>query len=681
MHLLTRSRRGGAGRRLATRGPLAALLAVGLLAPVGLAPAAADVPTADPMPAAAGWVARQLDATSSPSAVQLADAILAFAASGSARDAGDAAVAKLTALGSGAYGTPGDAAKTLLALHAQGAGDSSLAGDAETALRGAVGGDGKIPYGTGQTQLFVQSLAILALETTTDGAPEAAVDFLEDGACGDDGSYRFVGGCPGGDVDTTAVAAQALIATARGAEAQIDFLLDVQNDDGSFGPVGDENTNSTSLAAQALRYAGEDVAADRALDWVVGQQRGCEAKPADRGSFATYTDAPGNVRIATTQAVFAGSAAMHELDASVSAADTAYLACSDAFCPPGAGVSVVVDFTTLLPDSEPVVACAPRIRSGMNGFDVLEAAGFDITTADFDFGEAICAIEDQPELADGECFHSSGGYWSYWTAERGGAWEEYQVGAADSTPQVGTIEGWAWAPSWPGGAPRVSTTPVPDAPLPAPPFDRGIADACPGSYPRTFTDTAGSVHEGAIRCLAAADITKGTSDPSRYAPRDDVKRGQLASFLARSYEQATGQALPAGSDRFSDVAGSVHERNINALAAAGVIKGVGDGTRFAPGETVTRAQMASLLSRFLDLLDDDRVNGSFPPATNRDVFSDDDGSVHETAINRLAVQGVVQGRRDGSYGPGADVTRDQLATFLARSLDLAVDAALAFPVR
>jgi hypothetical protein len=41
----------------------------------------------------------------------------------------------------------------------------------------------------------------------------------------------------------------------------------------------------------------------------------------------------------------------------------------------------------------------------------------------------------------------------------------------------------------------------------------------------------------------------------------------------------------------------------------------------------------------------------------------------------------VQGRRDGSYGPNADVTRDQLATFLARSLDLAVDAAIAYPVR
>jgi hypothetical protein len=63
------------------------------------------------------------------------------------------------------------------------------------------------------------------------------------------------------------------------------------------------------------------------------------------------------------------------------------------------------------------------------------------------------------------------------------------------------------------------------------------------------------------------------------------------------------------------------------------------------------------------------------------VFADDDGSVHEPAIDRLAVRGVVQGRQDGSYGPQAGVRRDQLASFLARALDLAVDEGLAQPVR
>lgn len=677
MHLLTRTRRGGARRRLVTRGSLTALLTVGLLAPVGLASAAADVPTGEPLPAAAGWVARQLAADTSASAVELADAILAYAATGSAAEAGDAALAELAALGDAALQTPGDAAKALLAVAAEDAGTSSFGTDAEAALRADMDADGRFPYGSpGSTQLFVQSLAVLALETTTDGAPAAAVDFLAAGACETDGSYDISGGCTG-DVDTTAVAAQALRAAGRDASAQIAFLVGAQNSDGSFGAPGDENTNSTALAAQALRDAGETAAADDALAWVLARQKGCGAPVGDRGSFATYTDADGDVRIATTQAVFAGSAALHELDATLSAAETAYLNCSDAFCPAGAGVSVVVDFTSLVPDGEPVVACATGMDDGADGIDVLRAAMFDVTTETSSFGDAVCAIDDRPVLDDSGCFGQ--GYWSYWTADRGGEWEAYQVGADDSTPVVGTIEGWSWAPApdYAAAPPRVSTTPVP---LPEPPYDRGITDACPGSYPRTFTDTAGSVHEPAIRCLAAAGITKGTSDPDRYAPREDVTRAQLASFLARSYEETTGEALPPGRDRFTDVGGGTHGRNINALAAADVIKGVGDGTRYAPNQTVNRAQMAALLARFLDLLDDGEVDGSFPPVTDRDVFGDDDGSTHEASIDRLAVQGVVQGRADGTYGPLRGVTRDQLATFLARSLDLAVDARYGAPV-
>jgi hypothetical protein len=680
VHLLTRTRRGGARRRLVTRGSLTALLTVGLLAPVGLASAAADVPTGEPLPAAAGWVARQLAADTSPSVVELADAILAYAATGSAGDAGDAALAEMIALRDTATDNAGDAAKSLLAAAVQGADQATLDElEAELLDHMDPAGEtaGRFPVG-GQTQLFVQSLAILALEATGGDAPAAAVDFLAAGACDTDGSYDFSGGCTG-DVDTTAVAAQALRAAGRDASAQIAFLVGAQNSDGSFGAPGDENTNSTALAAQALRHAGETAAADEALAWVLGQQNGCEAPEADRGSFAAYTDADGDLWIATTQAPFADSAALHELDATASAAETAYLNCSDDFCGADGGVSVVVDFTALVPDSEPVVACAPRLPADRDGLDVLRAAGFEITTEEFDFGSGpqdfLCSIEGLPE--DG-C-SSSDGYFSYWHAPRGGDWSSYNVGASSSDPQDGMIEGWAWAPGYVGAPPRVSTTPTSSA-LPEPPYDRGITDACPGSYPRTFTDTAGSVHEPAIRCLAAAGITKGTSDPGRYAPREDVTRAQLASFLARSYEETTGEALPPGRDRFTDVGGGTHGRNINALAAADVIKGVGDGTRYAPNQTVNRAQMAALLARFLDLLDDGEVDGSFPPVTDRDVFGDDDGSTHEASIDRLAVQGVVQGRADGTYGPLRGVTRDQLATFLARSLDLAVDARYGAPV-
>jgi hypothetical protein len=702
MHLLTRTRR--VGSRRAARGPLTVLLTLGLLAPVGVtsAAAASPTPTADPMPAAAGWVAADLAATADPGPEMLSDAILAFAASGSAgdaaRDAFDALAARAGSLPSSGERVVGSTAKAILAAAALDEDPTDLDGfDAEQALRDRMvtsGEDAGQFTSFGGRQLFVQSLSILALTTTGGGAPEVAVDYLVDSAC-PDGSFTVTGGCgQGGDVDTTAVAIQALLATGRDADGAVSWLRAQDTTEGAF-PAADPNANSSALAAQALRYAGIDDEADAAATFVEGLQKGCEAPASLRGAVATYPDADGNLRIATSQSVFARSAPLHLLDATAAAPATASLNCSDQFCPDGTGVSVVVDLTVLDPDALPEVGCATDLPAEADGFDVLEAAGFEVETRDFGWGVAICTIDELPELPEGECFDPAGGYWSYWTATPGGPWTEQQVGAGDTRPATGTIEGWAWAPQWPADAPRVSTTPAPadttdpdptdpdptDPALPTPPYDRGIADACPGSYPRTFTDIAGSVHERAIRCLASAEITQGTSDPRRYAPRNAVTRGQLASFLARTYEQATGERLADGPRRFRDTAGSVHARNIDALAAAGVIAGVGDGTRFAPNATVTRGQMASFLARTLDLLDDGRVDRSFPPATDRDVFRDDDGSVHEDNIDRLAVQGVVQGRRDGTYGPQAGVTRDQLASFLARALDLAVAAGHAQPVR
>ncbi len=58
---------------------------------------------------------------------------------------------------------------------------------------------------------------------------------------------------------------------------------------------------------------------------------------------------------------------------------------------------------------------------------------------------------------------------------------------------------------------------------------------------------------------------------------------------------------------------------------------------------------------------------------DRDVFPDDDGSVHEPNIDAAAVAGLTGGRSDGTYGPTSSVLRSQMASFLARMLDLLVE--------
>jgi len=138
------------------------------------------------------------------------------------------------------------------------------------------------------------------------------------------------------------------------------------------------------------------------------------------------------------------------------------------------------------------------------------------------------------------------------------------------------------------------------------------------------------------------------------------RRRLSAAFLVAVL---SGSVLSAGTvvgavPPFSDVAGHPFEEHIEWLRQAEITSGCGGG-RFCPDARVTRGQMASFLSRALVLA----------PTTD-DAFVDDDGTTHEDAINRLAASGIASGCSATSYCPASVVTRGQMATFLARGLDL-----------
>ena len=61
---------------------------------------------------------------------------------------------------------------------------------------------------------------------------------------------------------------------------------------------------------------------------------------------------------------------------------------------------------------------------------------------------------------------------------------------------------------------------------------------------------------------------------------------------------------PVPVPEFTDIEGNVHRRSIEAIAAAGITSGCGtaDSDKFCPDQPVTRAQMATFLTRALDLI-------------------------------------------------------------------------------
>ena len=177
----------------------------------------------------------------------------------------------------------------------------------------------------------------------------------------------------------------------------------------------------------------------------------------------------------------------------------------------------------------------------------------------------------------------------------------------------------------------------------------------------SFVDDNGSVHEADIEAVSAANVTIGCNPPfnTRFCPLLPVTRGAMAAFVARALD------LPeTTTDFFDDDTGSVFEGDINAIAEAGITVGCNppNNDRFCPAVTLTRAQLASMLVRAF---------GYAPDGTDR--FTDDDGLVHEAAIQAIAAVGVTKGCNpplNTQFCPGQPVLRKQMASFLTRALEL-----------
>ncbi len=176
----------------------------------------------------------------------------------------------------------------------------------------------------------------------------------------------------------------------------------------------------------------------------------------------------------------------------------------------------------------------------------------------------------------------------------------------------------------------------------------------------TFLDDDGSVFQGAIEWLALEGLTKGCNPPAsdRYCPERGVTRGEMAAFLVR----ALGLTDDGGGDLFTDDDGSVFEGAIDRLGAAAITAGCNPpaNDRFCPERGVTRGEMAAFLVRALGLTDDG----------GGDLFTDDDGSVFQGAIDRLGAAGITAGCNppvNDRFCPDDHVTRGQMAAFLRRA--------------
>ncbi|MGH2381042.1 MAG: S-layer homology domain-containing protein [Candidatus Limnocylindria bacterium] len=129
---------------------------------------------------------------------------------------------------------------------------------------------------------------------------------------------------------------------------------------------------------------------------------------------------------------------------------------------------------------------------------------------------------------------------------------------------------------------------------------------------------------------------------------------------------ASGPAVTveaSGRTCVNDIDASIFANDIAWAYDAGITVGCAPNL-FCTSNSVTREQMASFLARALTL-----------PLASRDHFTDDNGSSHENDINRVAEAGITAGCTTTRFCPRQTVTREQMASFLARALDLPLASA------
>ena len=179
--------------------------------------------------------------------------------------------------------------------------------------------------------------------------------------------------------------------------------------------------------------------------------------------------------------------------------------------------------------------------------------------------------------------------------------------------------------------------------------------------PLPFPDvTEGDWFYDDVRCAYETGLMGGVGD-NLFAPNSQTTRAQLVTILYR----LAGEPEPGGDSGFADVAAGTWYTDAVAWAAEnGIVNGVSD-TEFAPGDDITREQLAAILYRYA-------AYQGYDVSQRADLSGFGDASsirgYAQEALSWAHAQGLVLGFEDGSLRPQGTASRAQIAAVLMRFL-------------
>ena len=154
----------------------------------------------------------------------------------------------------------------------------------------------------------------------------------------------------------------------------------------------------------------------------------------------------------------------------------------------------------------------------------------------------------------------------------------------------------------------------------------------------------------------------GTAETT-FAPAENMTRAMFVTVLFR-FHGAKGDSSQSA---FTDVApGEWYTAAINWAAANKIVDGVGNG-KFAPNDPITRAQMCTMIERYLTLYKK-AWKVTLPETGSVSVMVDENAipAYALAAVKQCQRHGLVNGFEDGTFRPNDLSTRAQVAAVIYR---------------
>ncbi|QHW29501.1 S-layer homology domain-containing protein [Paenibacillus rhizovicinus] len=171
----------------------------------------------------------------------------------------------------------------------------------------------------------------------------------------------------------------------------------------------------------------------------------------------------------------------------------------------------------------------------------------------------------------------------------------------------------------------------------------GFKDVSPSDY---FYD--------AVLSLQARNVIEGNADGT-FKPYDKLTRGQAAKIIASALGLDTANVTDPG---FKDVSkGNFYYKYISALANQGIIEGFGN--KFSPNDTLTRAQMAKIITLAYKLQQSGQQQPPFADVKQGDWFA--------AYVGALTENEITTGTTPTTFSPNDSITRGQMAALVFRS--------------